>query len=403
MRVLNAGQNYRITGGSDRYLFSLESLLKSRGVEVVPFAAAHPENVHTPWSRYFPRRVDFDRPGLGDVSRYLYSRAARRCIDSLLSDFKFDLAHLHIYYGQLTGSILGRLVHHSVPIVQTLHEYKLICPTYMLMSNGRICEACGQGGFMQAVLNRCNRGSLARSLISAGEASVTKALGSISSIDHFIAVSDFLRSKMVEHGIPETRVTTVHNFIDASLYQPSHEAGDYFLFFGRLERIKGIYSLIEAIAPLKDVRLVIAGDGAERAGVAAACQGAKHKNIEYVGFRRGAALAELIQGARAVVAPSEWYETFGLTLIEGFAHGRPVICTRMGGMPEVVDEGVDGVVVPPGDIEALREAVLSLWRAPAAAIEMGREGRSKVETRFGVEPHLEGIRSVYRKVGVTIS
>jgi len=403
MRILNVGQNYRITGGSDRYLFSLESLLKSRGVEVVPFASGHPDNVDTPWSSYFPRRVNFESPGLLDVGRYIYSGAARRCIDKLLAEYRFDLAHLHIYYGQLTGSILGRLVRHSVPIVQTLHEYKLICPTFMLMSNGKVCEACGRGGFIQAVVQRCNRGSLARSLISAGEASVTNALGSVSSIDHFIAVSDFLRNKVIEHGVPADKVTTVHNFVDSSLYQPSHVAGDYFLFFGRLEKIKGIYSLIEAVAPLKDVRLVIAGDGAERCGVQVACQQAKHGNIEYVGFKRGKELAELIRGARAVVAPSEWYETFGLTLIEGFAHGRPVICTRMGGMPEVVDEGLDGYVVPPGDVDALREAVLSLWRQPNTAIEMGQEGRHKVETRFGVERHLDGIRKVYGKVGVYLS
>lgn len=402
MRILNVGQNYRIVGGAERYQLSLESLLESCGVEVVPFAASHPENLESNWSNYFPRAVDFQRPRAVDLMRYVYSPDARQKMTRLLSENTVDLAHLHIYYGQLTGSILSPLRRAQVPVVQTLHEYKLICPTYKLFANNGVCEDCRLGGFKQAVVRRCNRGSLARSALSAVEAYVTRALGSIDSVDHFIAVSSFLREKVIEHGVPADRVTTVHNFMDASCVRPAEGAGSYFLFFGRLERVKGIYSLLDAVAGLKGVQLLIAGDGEEKSGVEARCEAAPFGNIRYVGFKSGEALHELIRGARAVVAPSEWYETFGLTLLEGLAHARPVISSRIGGMTEVVEEGVDGLLVAPGDVEGIRKALLCLWNDEAKAVSMGVAGRRKVLDKFGPERHIEGIRSVYAKVGVSL-
>lgn len=150
--IINAGQNYHIRGGSEQYQFALSQLLHHHGHQVIPFAAEHPQNQVTPWSKYFPRRVNFEQPTPKDLLEFVYSRSAALSMESLLCDRQIDLAHLHIYYGQLTTSILTPLKKAGIPIVQTLHEYKIVCPVYTLLSNGKICQACNGHAFWQATL-----------------------------------------------------------------------------------------------------------------------------------------------------------------------------------------------------------------------------------------------------------
>lgn len=398
--ILNAGQNYRIVGGSDRYLLALEGVLKGHGHEVIPFAAVHPDNHVGKWNDWFPPSVDFSHPGPSDIARYLYSFPARKAIDSLIRERRPDVAHLHIYYGQLSTSILGPLRRAGIPIVQTLHEYKTVCPTYSLFANGGVCEACQGKHYWQAIAHRCNRGSLARSALSAAEAYVSR-WGGAQSLDHYIAVSDFLRDKVIALGMPAERVTTVHNFVDCRGTRPAEALGEYFLFFGRLEKIKGIFTLLEAAAPLRDIPLLIVGDGGERERISAWIEERGLSHIKMLGFKTGHDLEGLIRGSLCTISPSVCYETFGLTLVESFVHGRPVVASRIGGMTEVVADGEDGWLFPPGDALALRERLLWMMQNREAAREMGLQGRLKVEKRFDPESHYAKIMDVYRKVGVS--
>lgn len=400
MVILNAGQNYRITGGSDRYMIGMGKLLERHGHQVVPFAAAHPDDLPSPWAGYFAPRVDFARPGPRDLARYVYSAPAAQALRRLLAAVRVDLAHLHIYYGQLTGAILAPLREAGIPIVQTLHEYKLVCPTYALQADGQYCQACEGRHFWRAAVKRCNRGSFARSALSAVEAYVSRALGAVDHVRHFIAVSDFQRNKLVELGVPADKLSRLHNFVDCDGVAPSAVPGEYLLYFGRLERNKGLYTLLDAVAPLRELRLLIAGDGSERGALRAAIEARGLDHVQLVGFRHGDALRALIAGSICTVAPSECYETFGLTLVEAFAHGRPVIASAIGGMTEVVGDGADGWLVPPGDVERLRDRLLWMWTHRVEAVAMGRAGRAKAETRFSTAVHYEGLMDIYRRVGV---
>ncbi len=398
LTIVNAGQNYHIRGGSERYQFALAQLLHHYGHQVIPFAAEHPKNEITPWSKYFPIRIDFEQPTPKDLLEFVYSRSAALSMESLLCDHQIDLAHLHIYYGQLTASILSPLKKADVPIVQTLHEYKIVCPVYTLLSDGNICQACNGHAFWQATLKRCNRGSLSRSILSTVESYVSKMLGSVSKIDHFIAVSYFQREKLIELGLPSDKVTTVHNFIDASDYQPSTALGEYFLYFGRLEQSKGLLTLIEAASLIKDTPLLIVGDGTARPKLEKLIQERELNHISLLGFKHTPELQKLIRHSICTITPSQWYETFGLTLIESFAHGRPVIASRIGGMTEIVTDGIDGYLVHPGDVEQLRERMLWMAEHLTQAREMGLAGRRRVETHFSSENHYQKLISVYQKV-----
>ena len=398
LKILNISQNHYVRGGSDGYFFSLAKLLEKKGHKVIPFASAQEKNISTVWSEYFPKPVDFHRPGIKDLFRYVHSTSASKSIGRLIDDESPDLAHLHIYYGQITGSIIGQLRKKGIPIVQTLHEYKLVCPTSALIDHGKPCEACQGNRFWHATARRCNRGSLARSALSSVESYWSYLLGSVSKIDHFLAVSNFVRDKVIALGVPAEKITTVHNFVEIDSYEAKAIPGSYILYFGRLERIKGIFTLLNAMANIRSVRLLIVGDGNDRSEIERSVNERQLSNVTLLGFKQGLELQNLIRGSICTVSPSEWNEPFGLTLIESFALGRPVICSRMGGMPEIVDDCVTGFVVPPGDSVALGDRIQWMANNPKLAVEMGARGRKKVEIFFAPELHYQNISAVYEKV-----
>ncbi|RKU37235.1 glycosyltransferase family 1 protein [Candidatus Poribacteria bacterium] len=395
--ILNVSQNYHVRGGSDRYFFTLAELLQKHGHQVVPFTAASSNNEPSEWENYFPRGADFEQPGAGDLLRFLYSHDAVKSIRQLLKDTDIDLAHFHIYYGKLTTSILEVLKRDGIPLIQTLHEYKLTCPVYSHLSNDQICEACEGKHFWRALPKRCNRGSLARTALSVTESYISKMLGAVKKFDHFISVSHFLRKKMISHGIPEDKISTVHNFVDVSDITPNFSEGDYILYFGRVHRSKGILTLIEAAVPLTDVPIYIVGDGEAMLEVQQIIEKNGAKHIHLLGFKQGDELRELILNSLCTVLPSEWYENCPMSVLESYAYGKPVIGADIGGIPELIVDGVDGFLVPSGEQETLRDRLLWMSEHKSEAAEMGRIGRYKMETEFNADIHYERIMNVYQQ------
>lgn len=392
--VLQVSNNHFVAGGSDRYYFELSDALRRSGFDVLNFAANDERNVATECAGWFPDAPIIEDARPGDLLRYLYSPAARNGMSRLLDENTVDVAHLHIYYGRLTASILKALHERAVPVVQTLHEYKLICAVYTCMRDGHTCESCHGRQFWKAAVHRCNRGSVARSLASAVESYTSKALGSHDLVDHFITVSDFQRGRILENRICEpSRVTTVHNFVDPERLPAELSPGRYLAYFGRLERLKGIDTLLAAMRRLPQVHLKIIGDGSYRA----VCEAADRDmdNVEYAGFLSGDELFDAIRGAFATVIPSEWYENCPMSVLESLAMAKPVIGTAIGGIPELISDQEDGFVVPAGDAAALAEAIGRLAGDKSLAREFGAAGRRKIETRFSPAAHVSRIRRVY--------
>lgn len=397
LTILNISQNHYVRGGSDRYFFTMGELLQKHGHRVIPFTATNPNNEPTEWEQYFPRGADFENPKPIDLLRFLYSRDAVKSIQRLLNNTDVDMAHFHIYYGKLTASILGHLKKAGIPLIQTLHEYKLTCPVYSHLSNDEICEDCEGKHFWRAVPKRCNRGSLARTALSVTESYVSRFLGSVDKFDHFISVSHFLRKKMIQYGIPEEKISTVHNFADVSHITPNFSVGEYVLYFGRVHKSKGILTLIEAAAPLKQVPLYIVGDGEAMPEVQQIVEQNGCKHIHLLGFKQGDELQELILNSICTVLPSEWYENCPMSVLESFAYGKPVIGADIGGIPELIEDSVDGFLVPSAGTGALREKLLWMFEHKAEAVEMGKAGRKKMETEFNADIHYEKIMKVYQK------
>jgi glycosyltransferase involved in cell wall biosynthesis len=397
--------------GAEAYVFRLTRLLEAAGHTVIPFAMRHPSNVPSPYERHFVSQVEFrgERSlfkDMGRAARVIYSTEARAKLAQLLREEPVDVAHLHNIAHQLSPSILGPLAHARVPIVHTLHDYKLLCPVYTFRSKGEVCERCRNGHFWNAVLRRCNADSLPLSLTSAAEAAVHRALGSYKRVHVFHCPSLFEMAKMMEHGVPRERLAFVPHFVDAQTYVPTFEAGKYAFFAGRLSEEKGLFTLLEAHRLTPGLQLTIAGDGPLRAALEARVTPEQKARLTFAGHLSGEAYDRAWAGAACLVLPSEWYEVRPMVLHEAAARGKAVVTTRLGTIPEIVEDGVTGLLVPPASPDALGEALRCLVDDPARAEAMGRAGRALMERLYGPAPHLEAMLDIYaqaaRRAGRTL-
>ncbi len=396
MRLLQINNYGYIRGGSDRYYIDLIRMLSSYGHEVLCITSDNPKNIID--STYTVKGINIDSPGFKDLFKFFYSFNAKKIIKRIIQDRKPEIAHLHIYYGQITSSILPVLKKYDIPIVQTLHEYKLLCPVSTLIRKGQLCEKCADGNFLNAVIYRCNRGSFARTLIIVLEAYISRLLGSMTLVDHFIAVSDFVRAKMIKYGIPPSKITTIYNFVRDDLFFENRLKGEYFLYYGRIEVIKGIKTLIDAMKQLKDVNLYVVGSGEAENELKKYVALSGQNNIRFLGFKTGKELERLIDGSICTIVPSECHETFGLTVVESFARSRPVIVSDMGALPEIVTDGVDGFIFKAGDIEQLHDKLNWMAHHRNEAVEMGIRGYKKALNKFSSKRHYEEIMKVYNSI-----
>lgn len=393
MHILQINNHHRIIGGSDRVYLNTGRLLESTGHAVSYFSARSDLDFPCDDAQYFCDAIDTRNALFTDIRQFLHNRDACDAINRMLqAKERVDIAHLHIYYGRLTASILKPLAQRRIPIVQSLHEYKLVCPTYTLERSGQICDSCVTGSSLNCVRYRCKDGALHKSSLLWLEHNLSRIQGAVRLIDRFICVSDFQRDVMIRAGIPENKLTTLHNHVDARLLQPKEKKPreDYVLYFGRIEKIKGLVTLLKASAQT-NTKLKIAGVGTWSSALRDSIVGMP--NVEYLEFVSGEALKQLVARARAVVVPSEWYETFGLTALEAKAVGTPVIASRIGGLTEVVRDGKDGFLFEPGSVDGLVNALMALDSADLDA--MGAAGKMDVTLRFSPETHLARLLSIY--------
>lgn len=394
LKILQINNYGYVRGGSDRYFLDLSNLLIENGHEISYLSSMNANNLVT--SGHDVDGFDVDSPSVLDIPKYIFSRDARNKIRALLSQEQPDLVHLHIYYGQITASILQIIAERRIPIIQTLHEYKMLCPVATMTLNGQYCDKCADGKYWNAVANKCNRDKISRSVVTALEAYASKHQ-TRHYIDHYIAVSNFVRDIMLHYGTNPKKVTTIHNFIKSSDITPNSYHGDYFFFFGRLDRIKGVMTLLKAMKEV-DFPLIIAGEGEAKHEMKRYIEEQGLTNITMIGFKKDKELKELILTSRCVIVPSEWCEPFGLVLLEAFIQGKPVIASRIGGITEIMENEKYGYLISPGNVKELVEAMRELANRPDKAVEMGARAIENVKLKFSAEAHYKAIMAVYKGV-----
>jgi glycosyltransferase involved in cell wall biosynthesis len=405
VRILMVQTFYYHRGGDSTYMLSLSKLLEEKGHEVVPFAMENPRNLPSPYARFFVSEIDFPElmrrasPGAAwrVATRSIHNGEARGKIAALVDEVKPDVAHFHNIHAHLTASIVAPLRKRGVPIVWTLHDYRLICPNTSLLSRGEICERCIPNRFYQAVLQRCKKGSLAASCVAMLSTLYDRLERLPSRIDRFITPSAFLKSKLLEGKFDPARIDCVPNFADLAGFAGLPEK-DYFCYVGRLSHEKGLDVLIRAVAALDAGRLLLVGDGPEAENLKALARELGTNRVEFAGYRSGEELRRIIAESQFVVLPSRWYENLPYTVMEAFASSKAVVASRIGGIPEMVDDGVNGLLFPAGDAGALAACLRRMLGDRPAREESGRRGREKAERHYGREKHYGEIERIYREV-----
>ncbi len=404
MRVLVGNKFYFVKGGAERYFFELTRILEEHGVDVVPFAMEHELNEESSHSDLFVSHESFEEGGgaldrLRAASRVIYSREARRKIETLVERTRPDVAHLHNIAHQLSPSILYGLKGKGVPIVQTLHDYKLVCPNYQMFVHDQTCERCREWRFYRACVHGCMHGSTLQSCIVCAEAYIHKLLGSYAkNVDLFIAPSNQLRERMIAHGVDSDQIIHLPYSIGLTGYEPSYDSDGYAVYVGRLSTGKGLETLMRAMGKAPGMRLKVVGRGPLSGELVKIAEREGLDKVEFVGYRTGEDLKSIMGGALCVVVPSECFENSPLTVYEACALGTPVVGSAIGGIPELVVEGETGLLFDPGDHVALAARLAEMRGDPERAREMGRAARRRVETEYGPERHYEQIRAIYERV-----
>lgn len=367
MKILMVNKFLYPNGGSETYVFKLGEYFISQGHEVQYFGMEHDGRIVG--NRVNAYTSDMDFHGGSKLSKLtypvktIYSSEARKKIRLVLEDFQPDVVHLNNFNYQLTPSIILEIVawrekkKHQCKIVYTAHDYQLICPNHMLNNpnSKQNCEKCIDGHYMNCIKGKCIHGSTAKSMIGSLEALYWNVRKTYKYIDKVICISKFEESMIRHNRYLQEKTYVIYNFSSIERITEVGEKKGYVLYFGRYSEEKGFRTLVNACKLLPEVPFVFAGTGPLESIITDA------KNIRNVGFQTGESLKKYIREANFAVVPSEWYEPFGLTIIESQCQGTPVLGAQNGAIPELISDGVNGVLFIPGNVKDLSEKIQELW------------------------------------------
>ena len=397
MRILVANNYYYMRGGAERVMFNDMQSLTANGEDVVPFSVSDPANTPSEHSANFAQGVEVHATNplrkLRAAGEAIHCGRTARAFATVLDKVQPDVLHCHNIYGRLTTSILLVARRRGIPAVLTVHDYKVVCPSYLMLRDGKPCHACVDGNYYRCGAYRCHKNRVAESVVYSAEAYFARLSQSYSAISTFLCPSKFIADLLIRSGIAADRVTYHPNSVDTQSFQPSYE-GDYVLYAGRLSREKGISTLIEALTET-NIPLRIAGAGPLEASLQAQVDKAGKSNITFEGHCDTGRLARLYQNAAFVVVPSEWYENAPMSILEAFAYGKCVVASNIGGIPELVTDGETGYLFPWGHAADLRSAVSKLWLDAEARRRMGRSARKLAEVRFSQNVRTASLLKIY--------
>lgn len=375
MKVLVAHNAYQQRGGEDSVVDDEVALLRAHGAEV-ELLLLHNDDI----------------AGMGRVEllgRTLWSRPAAQQMAARCKAFQPDVVHVHNSFPLMSPAIHWAAQEAGVPVVQTLHNFRLLCPQAMLLREGRVCEDCVGRLPWRGAVRGCYRGSVPQSSVLASALVLHRGLGTWRRrVNRFIALTEFARRKFVEGGLPADRLRVKPNFADLPVAQGEPRRG--LLFVGRLSPEKGVQTLVSAAAGLPEPVQVI-GDGPLAELVAGA------PGLHALGARPLDAVAAAMRSAGALVLPSICYENFPRTLVEAFASGLPVIASRLGAMAELVEDGVTGLLFEPGNAPALQARLRWALAHPHELAAMGQRARAVYEANYTAARNHAQLISIYQE------
>jgi glycosyltransferase involved in cell wall biosynthesis len=378
LRVLLVHNRYQQAGGEDAVVRDEMRMLRERGVQVELYER-HNEQV-----------AELSRMRL--AAGTVWSRRTTGDLDTLLRVWRPDVVHAHNTFPLISPALYSAAATHHVPVVQTLHNFRLFCAQAMFLRDGNICEDCMGTLPWRGVLHKCYRGSAAQSAVLVGMLGVHRMLGTYQKrVARYIALNRFCRDKFVQAGLPAARMAIKPNFVD--LPAPSGEAPrSGALFVGRLSPEKGVATLAQAARLSPEAAIDVIGDGPQEdllQGLA---------GVRMLGRQMPDDIYARMRGAACLVLPSVWYENFPRVLVEAFACGLPVIASRLGAMADLIEEGVTGLLFEPGDATQLAERLAWARANPGRMRRMGANARAEYERKYTPEVNFAQLQAIYREV-----
>ncbi|AFY53079.1 glycosyltransferase [Rivularia sp. PCC 7116] len=390
MKILLLHNRYKLPGGEDGVVQVEKSLLEKNNHQVSLFEVTN-DDIAGGWSK------------VSAAVSAVYSYSAKQQVSEEIIRFRPDVVHVHNFFPLLSPSVYDACQEHQLPVVQTLHNYRLACPKAIPFRDGKICEDCiGKSIPWDSIVHGCYRDSRLQSSVVTAMNTWHKLRGTWQErVDAYIALTNFQKEKMIQAGLPAEKIYIKPNFIFTPETSPnSKQRSDFLLFVGRLSEEKGVSVLIDAyINNNLSIPLKIVGDGPLRQMLEQKVENTSCKNvIEFLGFQKKPTVLKLMQSARCLVFPSVWYEGFPLTIAEAFACGLPVIAPKLGSMAEIVEDRVTGLHFESRNSADLAAKIEWTFKNHEAMEESSVNALKKYEEKYTPQANYEQLMAIYQQV-----
>ncbi len=378
---------YTEFGGEDRVVNNLIRLLQEKGHSVFVFIKDSNEIQNM---RFGKIRAFFSG---------IYSWASKQELRRYIEEYKPDVVHVHNVFPLISPSILIECKRSGIPVVMTVHNYRLICPNGLFMTNGHICEKCSGGHEYWCILRNCENNLLKSIGYALRNYIARKRRYYLNNINIYICLTQFQKNILIREGFHADNISILSNVIQSSKIETSESSGEYIGYIGRISREKGISTLFKAAGMCKDISFKAAGSYENAIELTKSAP----SNFEFCGFLDGNKIHEFYHNSRFIVLCSEWYEVFPLVLLEAMNRGKAVICSRIGGLPEIVEDGITGLMFEPGNAKDLSEKIRYLWDRPDLCKKMGEAGREKALKVYSPGEYYKSLMTIYEKAITMIS
>lgn len=394
------------TGGDWTYIESVCNLYEAKGHCIIPFAMHHEKNLYTPYNKYFLSNIDYkslnERKSISNMvkvlGRSIYSNEAVKNLQILLSENKIDIAQLHNIHNIHTPSIIPVLKKNKIPVVWRVLDYKLICPNRTFLSNDQICEACFKHKYYNCITNKCKKNSYLASTVASVESYAYYLLKYYNQVDSFLFQSESTRNMFLKYGFDPGKCEIIENPYDSQLASPNFEGKNYILYFGRVSSEKGIFTLLDAMNLIPNIELKVIGDGPELEGSKQYALDNKISNVSFLGSCWGKELELVLKDCDFVVLPSEWYEPNPYVILQSFSFGKPVVASNIGGLPDMITDGVNGLLVEIKNAIELSNKISGLFKNKLQIFEMGTNARNILERKYNPEIYYDKTLTLFNKL-----
>ncbi len=408
MKVLFINNFFTQFGGAENIMLKEALLLQQDGHESFFFAVDRKpyfiENY--PLAEFFPEFIDYRElsksEALKNLFRPFYNIEAKKKLTDMVEKIRPDVIHIHNIHYHLTPSVLEALKKFNIPVIMTIHDTRLMCPagTFSLGAQKPCTEKlCIKGKFLPCIKNKCKNSNLKESFITALEFAFNRASNLYDRVDCFITPSKALLNIAAEAGIPTSKLNHINNFADNAFFEspPAYGKEDYFLYAGRISKEKGLDTLLEAAGKIPEARFKIAGSGPMEDYYKKKALFMKLKNVEFLGHQTKDEIISLYKNAFAGILPCKWFEIFGLSTVEAFACGKPVIASDLGAIPEIIDNGVNGFLFEAGNARQLAEKVGFLIQNKAVISDLGKNAFTKAQSEYTEKAHYQKLLDLYKR------